>query len=247
MKRIAIVALLACLFSSQQAKGEETDTLHYRNVIKYNISAPLLWGAKNFILEYERIISPSMSANVGLGYRTLPKLVGIGKSDSAFVVRDHNSKAGLSGTLDFRFYLEKENKYPAPRGIYIGPYVNYFSINFENTFSTFYNDIGSFKATTGMKVLSSGFQLGYQFVFFERLSLDICFVGPSFSWYNFSMQTDGSHNLEDSEFYDEIADYISENYPVANALLNDFSISGSGRSAKLFLGYRYYFTIGFLF
>ncbi|MCK5099279.1 MAG: hypothetical protein KAR45_14310 [Desulfobacteraceae bacterium] len=77
MNRIAIVALLVCLFSAQQAKGEETDTLHYRNVISYNISAPLIWGTKNFIFEYERIISPTMSASLGLGYRTLPKLVGI--------------------------------------------------------------------------------------------------------------------------------------------------------------------------
>ncbi|MCK5100295.1 MAG: hypothetical protein KAR45_19450 [Desulfobacteraceae bacterium] len=247
MNRIAIVALLVCLFSSQQIKGEQPDSLHYRNVIKYNISAPLLWGTKNFIFEYERIISPTMSANIGLGYRTLPKLVGIGKSDSAFVVRDHINKGGFSGSVDFRFYLKKENKFHAPRGIYIGPYVSYFSTNIENTFSTFYNDIGSFKATTGMKVLNSGFQLGYQFVFFERLSLDICFVGPSISWYYFSLQTDGSLNLEDSDFYDELADYISENYPVANVLLNDFSISGIGRSSKLFFGYRYYFTIGFLF
>jgi hypothetical protein len=247
MNRIVIVALLVCLFSSQQVKGEQTDTIVHRNVIKYNISAPLIWGTKNFIFEYERIISPSMSASIGLGYRTLPKLVGIGRSDSAVIVRDHINKGGFSGSVDFRFYLKKENKYHAPRGIYIGPYVNYFSTNVENTFSTFYNDIGSFIATTGMKVLSSGFQLGYQFVFFERLSLDICFVGPSISWYNFSLQTETSLNLEDSDFYDEIEEIISENYPVANALLNDFSISGNGRSSKLFLGYRYYFTIGFLF
>lgn len=247
MKRITILSLIVCLLIAQQARGEETDTLYKRNVIKYNISAPLLWGTKNFIFEYERIISPSMSASIGLGYRTLPKLVGIGKSDSALVVRDHNNKGGISASLDFRFYLNKENKYPAPRGIYIGPYVNYFSTNVENTFSTFYHDIGSFDATTSMKVFSSGFQLGYQFIFFERLSLDICFVGPSISWYNFHMQTDGSLNLEDTHVYNEFTDIISENYPVANALLNDFSISGKGRSSKLFFGYRYYFTIGFLF
>ncbi|MCK5134206.1 MAG: hypothetical protein KAR19_00345 [Bacteroidales bacterium] len=247
MNKVVIVAWVTCLFITQQTKGEQTDTIPYRNVIKYNISAPLLWGSKNFIFEYERTISPSMSANLGLGYRTFPKFIGIGKSDSALIVRDHKNKGSFTGSLDFRFYMKKENKYPAPRGIYLGPFVNYFSINIENTFSTFYNDIGSFTATTSMKVLSGGFQLGYQFVFFERLSLDICFIGPSISWYNFSMQTDGFLNLKDSDFYDQVADIITENYPVANILLKDFSINDRGRTSKLFFGYKYYFTIGFLF
>lgn len=239
--------MLVILLFTQQASGEPFDSLQYRNLIKYNLSAPLLWGTQNYIIEYERIISPSMSASAGIGYRTLPKLVGIGKSDSAVVIRNHDNKGGISGSLDFRFYLKKENKFPAPRGLYIGPYANYFSTTVVNTFSTFYQDLGSIEATTSMKVLSGGIQLGYQFVFFERLSFDICFVGPSISWYNFSMDSDGALNISDSNFYDQFAELITENYPVANALLKDFKISGHGRTSKLFIGYRYYFTIGFLF
>jgi hypothetical protein len=247
MNKNILAALLIFIVITPHMKGQLSNDLPYRNAIKYNISAPLVWGAKNFILEYERVFSPTSSASLSIGYRTLPKLIGIGKSDSALIVRDHINKGGLCGSLDYRFYLKNENKYPAPRGIYLGPYLSYFSTKVKNTFSTYYVDAGSFTATSSMQVFNGGFQLGYQFVFFDRLSLDICFVGPSISWYNFAMKFDASLNLDESDFFNELEDFVADEYPVINLLMDGFTIDGKGRSSKLFYGYRYYFTLGFLF
>ena len=207
----------------------------------------MLWGSKNFIFEYERIISPNRSFNVSLGYRTFPKFSSIGKSDSALIVRNFKSLGGLGATLDYRFYLQKENKYNAPRGIYIGPYAHYLSNNFDNTLSTFYSDLGTATLTTRLKVLSLGFQLGYQFIFYDRFSLDICLVGPSASWYHVNFQLDGSLNIENDEVYDKVVEIIQDKFPVIERLFDESGISNSGKASTIGYGYRYYFKIGYLF
>ena len=137
---LSILILSISLFLVKKTMGQQPDSLGYRNIIKYNFTAPMLWGDKNYIFEYERILSSNRSMSIGLGYRTFPKLVSIGKSDSALIVRNHENKGGITATIDYRFYLKKENKYLAPRGVYLSPYVNYFNNKFENTLSTFYSD-----------------------------------------------------------------------------------------------------------
>jgi hypothetical protein len=248
LKKVILIAILfVSLFLVKKVTGQQSDTLAYRNVIKYNITAPLLWGIENYIFEYERVLSPTRTFSIELGYRTFPKIIGVGKTDSAIIVRDHKNKGGISANIDYRFYLKKENKYSAPRGIYVSPYINYFNNKFENTVSTFYSDLASSKITTQIDVFGMGAQLGYQFVFYNRLSLDICIMGPSIAWYNINMKVDGSVNLDDGLIREEMVEIILENYPSFNLFFNDFEINKKGRISQLSYGYRYYFKIGFLF
>ncbi|MCD4834387.1 MAG: hypothetical protein K8R31_11370 [Bacteroidales bacterium] len=235
------------LFLVKKTMGQQSDSLGYRNVIKYNLTAPMLWGIENYIFEYERVLSPTRTFSIELGYRTFPKLIGIGKTDSALIVRDHKNKGGISATIDYRFYLKKENKYSAPRGVYVSPYINYFNNKVENTVSTFYSDLASSKITTQIDVFGMGAQLGYQFVFYNRLSLDICIIGPSIAWYNINMKVAGSINIDDEIIDEEMVEIIRENYPIFDILFDDFEINERGRISKLSFGYRYYFKVGFLF
>ncbi len=246
-KGILIFILFMSLFLVKKTLGQQADSLVYRNVIKYNLTAPMLWGIENYIFEYERVLSPTRTFSIELGYRTFPKIIGIGKTDSALIVRDHNNKGGISATIDYRFYLKKENKYLAPRGIYVSPYINYFNNKIENTVSTFYSDLASAKITTQIDVFGMGAQLGYQFVFYNRLSLDICIIGPSVSWYKVNMKVAGSINLDDEIIDEEMVEIIRENYPIFDILFDDFEINKSGRISQLSFGYRYYFKVGFLF
>ncbi len=246
-KVILILILFMSLFLVKKTTGQQSDSLVYRNVIKYNITAPMLWGIENYIFEYERVLSPTRTFSIELGYRTFPKIIGIGKTDSAIIVRDHKNKGGISATIDYRFYLKKENKYSAPRGIYVSPYINYFNNKIENTISTFYSDLASATVTTQIDIFGIGAQLGYQFVFYNRFSLDICMIGPSVSWYNINMKVGGSINLDEGTIDEEMVDIILENYPIIDIFFEDFEISKKGRISQLSFGYRYYFKIGFLF
>ncbi len=142
MIRFKTIMLLSFLFVALLlpflSEGQRTnDSIVTRNVIKYNVTAPLIWGANNYVFEYERVLSSKRSMSITLGYRTFPKLIGLGKTDSAFIVRGHKNNGGISAGIDYRFYLKSENRYAAPRGIYFAPYVSYFSNSFTNIFLLF--------------------------------------------------------------------------------------------------------------
>lgn len=248
METIRAVTIVFIIFLPFVSQGQRpNDSIVTRNVIKYNVTAPLLWGANNYVFEYERVLSSHQSVSLTLGYRSFPKLVGIGKSDSAFIVRGHKNNGGLSASLDYRFYFKNENRYAAPRGIYFAPYASYFSNSFSNSFSTFYSDAFEINLDTKVEMLSVGFQLGYQFVFYDKFSVDICILGPSVSQYNINMKLSGELNTYEIDFIREAVELMQDNYPVTKVIFKEFEMNGSGRTSKVFYGYRYYITLGFAF
>src|SRR5690349_15986718 len=103
----------------------------YKNVVRYNLSNALLFGIDKYIVfGYERVISPRQSASINFGKASLPKLVTI-ETDSFTLNRDTKS-SGFNVAVDYRFYLQKENKYLPPHGLYIGPYYSYTEFNRDN-------------------------------------------------------------------------------------------------------------------
>src|SRR6185436_5977087 len=93
---------------------------HYKNIIRYNLSGALLFGADSYIiLGYERVISPHQSFSINIGRASLPKLVSI--STDSFNSQK-SKRSGFNFSADYRFYLAKENKFETPHGFYIGPY-----------------------------------------------------------------------------------------------------------------------------
>src|SRR5688572_4912189 len=96
----------------------------YKNVIRYNLSGALLFGADQYIvMGYERIVGPRQSFSVNVGRASLPGLIHV-LTDSFTYKKDHKS-TGQNISVDYRFYLAKENKFEAPHGFYIGPYYSF--------------------------------------------------------------------------------------------------------------------------
>ncbi len=54
---------------------------------------------------------------------------------SAVNVTSDGAKSGFMFGGEYRFYLKKENKYPAPRGVFIGPYANSYRFGNDRTFT----------------------------------------------------------------------------------------------------------------
>lgn len=244
LKKILISFLLIVSY----LLNAQVDSIQQRkNIIKYNVTAPLLWGSKNFIVNYERLISDKSSINLSIGFRSFPKLIGVGKTDSAFLVREHENKGGINIYVDFRRYILSENKYAAPHGLYFSPYINYLHNSIENRIGTYYSDLAEVLITTDINIISAGIELGYQFIFWNRLVVDFCFLGPSLSHYSVKLTLDGNSNLEDFELLQKYEDILRERYPITNLLLSDFHLEKTGVISKFSFGYRYYIKLGFLF
>ena len=116
-RSIAFIGLvLVCISSYGQAPPASRS-----NTVKLDLTSQMLYS-KAFIMSYERVTKAHQSFAVTAGYHTFPTLVDVG---SNIHVTDDNKRSGFVLGAEYRFYLAKENKFAAPHGVYLGPYMTY--------------------------------------------------------------------------------------------------------------------------
>lgn len=223
--------------------AQEAELPQRKNTIKLDLTSHLFFS-KAFVFSYERVMKPHQTLVVTAGYQEFQPFSNLGAN---IVVTDDKSATGLKFGADYRFYLQKENKFAAPHGVYIGPYLSY--LNFNNTRELEIDNNGTpetAELSTNLHIFNIGFQLGYQFVINDRWTIDMVFVGPSISNYRINMDIDGyTGNPEDIQ--NDIIKALIDRFPAFEDLIRDKSISGSGKSNSWSYGYRYQLQVGYRF
>jgi hypothetical protein len=235
--------------TGQDWKSDSAWKKSRKNIIRYNLSNALLFGFdKAIIFGYERVLTPKSSFSINVGQAGLPGSIVI-ETDSFSLGKDLKT-SGFNFSADYRFYLAKENKYMAPRGVYIGPYYSFNNWKRENSWDFIGAGSSSKDAITktDINLHSVGFELGYQFVFWDRLALDMVLIGPGVGFYNLEAKSEGNLTDEEREqLQDAITDLISQKFPGMNYVLSDQEFSASGTIKTTTLGFRYLIHIGFRF
>ena len=234
-----ILAQLSADSSWQHAK---------KNIIRYNLSGGLLFGFdKTVILGYERVLRPNRSISMNIGTSALPKLISI--ITDSFQLKSDIKNRGMNFSVDYRFYLQKENKYIAPRGVYIGPYYSFNTFDRDNSWEI-NNSSNTRVVTTGSRfdIHTIGAELGYQFIFWKKMALDLVLVGPGISSYKLSTSIDGNLNSgEREQLQSAIQQLIQQKFPGMNFVFADEAINASGVLNTWSIGFRYLIHIGFNF
>lgn len=253
MKNKRIYALLLMLlpagFCIAQQVTDTSQISHPRkNVIRYNLSGGLLFGVDKYIvLGYERVIAPNRSISLNVGRASLPKLVSI-NTDSFQVNKDQERK-GFNISVDYRFYLAKENKYQAPRGVYIGPYYSYNHFESETRWDRKVSGSASFvNSNTTFNIHTVGFEVGYQFILWKRLALDLVMVGPGLGFYDYEAKFDGNIPAATKEqLFQGLEQLLTQKFPGMNYVFSDEEIDANGVMRTNTIGYRYIIHIGYNF
>jgi hypothetical protein len=204
MKKILLFICLIAFLVSSFAQEENKQVKNRKNTVRLNMT-PLIFNSKNLTFGYERLLKNSKSFSINAGFFILPKLFNNDNPDIYFVQK--SNRVGYTFAADFRFYLKKLNKRPAPAGVYIGPYFAQYRYGFDNTLEINIGSDGkaSMDVDAGFSMTSLGFELGYQFVFWERLTLDLILVGPSISYYSGKVNASADFELEEgSDAYEYI-------------------------------------------
>jgi hypothetical protein len=235
------------LVLSKPGYGQADTGKMFMNTIRINVSNPMIFGWTFNVLGYERVITDHQSASVSFGRTAFPKLSS-DSFDSLGISRQYNDH-GLNSSIDYRFYLKNENKHRAPRGIYVGPYYAYNSfsrnVNWDINTSSF---SGSVDTEIKLGAHLVGAQLGFQFILWKRLAIDMIMMGPG--WWYFSLKTkfDSSLPPEDEELLlEKLNEMLKEKFPGS-----DFTFQGGGFEAKRsswtsIPGFRYMINLGFRF
>jgi len=246
-KKGNLVLMLLMLISIQNVFCQE-DTIVpkiKKNTIRINITNPAIFG-NSYILGYERVVGNNQTFSINAGTFSVPKLKNI-DFGSEYQIDKTNNSAGFNISGDYRFYQSKVNRYDAPRGVYIGPYASYNQT--QRTITMTSTDVdGQFDAGYKFSVATVGVQLGYQFVFWNRLSLDMILMGPGISGY--SLKTELSTTLDpekEAELFQKINDAIAAKIPGWDKVIQPGEMHKSDTFKTTSAGFRYMVMLGFRF
>ncbi|MFL5809690.1 MAG: hypothetical protein ACJ749_09215 [Flavisolibacter sp.] len=244
--------LCLLLFADQTLGQNATDSLQEpnqrKNVIRYNLSGALLFGFDKFIVfGYERVIGRNQSISVNFGKAALPTIVSI-ITDSFEVKRQGESK-GTNFSIDYRFYLQKENKFLPPHGLYIGPYYSYNHFTRENQWDHTNSSNTSYVTShSELNIHTIGFELGYQFIFWKKLTLDLLMVGPGLGFYNYKASFDSNLSAANKEqLLQGLQQLLTQKFPGFNYVFSDKKLDANGTLNATAGGYRYLMQLGFNF
>ena len=224
---------------------------YHWNVIKFNPTPMLLFGElRNITFSYERLITKNQSVAVQVGYLTCPDIF---KDTIANIINftGGSKQQGVNLAFDYRYYPSLRNRRPAPDGLYIGGYVSYYGFHFDNTADILGTGIDQYiKMTENLNIVSLGFDLGYQFVFWKKLTLDLLMFGPSLRYSYRKGEISGDVDLNHDQIGaidDEMAQKLKDRFPLLTQIFSDENLSFSGSRAIFTTGFRYSIQIGFHF
>lgn len=223
-----------------------------KNIIRYNpVPTMLFTEGRNAAIGYERVLWKNQSVSVNFGRFFLPNF--LGERQDFFDIRKLN-ETGIITSLDYRFYLKKLNTRPAPNGIYIGPY---YSLNYHKSATEFTyhleDETGSliqYKATLNDRITFNnvGLEIGYQFIFWKRLTLDMIFMGPSVSFYNIELELNSQLSSDKAEeLYEKYYDSFFSKYPLVEEIYKQGSFEKKGSSSGIMPNFRYLVQFGYHF
>jgi hypothetical protein len=242
-----ITVLLLLLSISLQSFGQKDSTKVFKNTIRFNITNPMLFGNDFALIGYERVISKHQTASISIGKIGFPSFIG-SNFDSLSVNSQENSK-GINVSVDYRFYLKKENKYNAPRGIYIGPYYAYN--NFKRDLIWDMSKLGySEYVVTSVNFTANlvGVQMGYQFVLWNRVSIDMILMGPG-AWF-FKLKTDFNTTLSEEDealLLEKLNGIIQDKFPGSDLVIQGGGFEAKKTTSTSSVGFRYMINLGFRF
>lgn len=242
------ILFLICLANTAHGQVDSLGKAR-NNVLRLNVSSPLIWGTRFFAVGYERVLSERRSFSVNLGRFSLPSLQRLDENGDQILEDRSISERGYHLATDYRFYLAKENKHAAPRGVYIGPHFQYNHLLRENQFAL---NTDSYQGDVNFDIafhsMIAGFQLGYQFVFWERLTLDMVLAGPGIGYYDLKTSLNTTLPAEaEKEFFQELNDAIQGRFPFFEGVVEPGEIATSGGFRSLSYGFRYVVNVGFRF
>jgi hypothetical protein len=240
---VFLLAFFVTTTFGAQAKQTGDSTLR-KNTIKLDITS--YWLYRNAVVfSYERVVKPYQSLGITVGYQEFPRILSIGSNITS--TKDESAR-GYKYAAEYRFYLQQDNKFKAPRGVYLGPYASL--LNFKNTryfdVTNSNGDVESAIMNSRVDILNIGVQLGYQFVLNNRWTIDLVFIGPSVSNYRAKFTLDG-YTGDPEEIINAITEALIEEYPGFSELITDKEFSDSGKIDTWAYGYRYQFQIGYHF
>lgn len=236
--------------TSKPQESEHTDILtpYHLNVVKFNPTPMMLFDElRNVTFSYERLFKKNKSVSLQLGYLVVPQTL----NDTLFnsVLLDKYNRKGINIATDYRIYPFSRNRRPAPDGFYYGGYLSFVGTSSESK-GKFMNasEDDFITLNARMNMINLGFELGYQFLFGKKYSIDLLMFGPSLTGYWGDFDITGNMNSELGDRIDEeLAEKLKERFPALGYLFSDENATFSTSKIVVSSWFRYSVQFGYHF
>lgn len=249
MNKLVIFITLISASITGFSQKDSVNIKKRKNIIRWNITPMAVIGPKSIVLGYERVLKNNQSISLNVGY--LEKSPRVNKEGDIVQLFGDVKRGGFDVSLDYRFYFKNRNKYPAPDGLYWGPYASIYNLTFEgqsNVFDNNGNQINTVGIDAGLNMYNLGIQLGYQFIIMDRFSIDLILMGPSFTQYAFRMEFDAEVALDPNDpFYIGMEKFLSTILPGSEIILDGANFNAKSNTNFSFFGFRYGVHVGYVF
>ncbi|MCK5781726.1 MAG: hypothetical protein KAH10_04010 [Flavobacteriales bacterium] len=231
-----------------------TELSDYKNTIRWNVTPMVLFGARNVNLGYERVISDKETVSINVGYLEIPELSNT--SEQIEYVDGNKDRGGFSIFVDYKRYIGNRNKRKAPEGIYWGAFSGIYNQKISNNYKTSFTaeDGTVFEGSADLKATINsynlGLQLGYQFVFYDRFTVDLILIGPAASVYTGKLSGKFEGNLDESQEFLDFIEKVYEKLPWLEDSIDgdELHLEGSTSNFAIFgSNFRYVVQIGYRF
>lgn len=247
---ISLFVAILMLFGLRSVAQQDSIKM-YKNTVRMNVTNPMIFGYKSLIFGYERQLRNSQSFSISLG-RSYYGTITSSEFDSlkeAKGTKTHDK--GFHISVDYRWYLKKQNKFDAPSGLYIGPYCSYNYFNRTNDWILTNEGLQrNVNTDLTVNIGTIGAELGYQFLFGKkkRWGIDMILLGPGVANYQIKTNINTELSAEDESLvFDELNDILHEKFPGMNRVIDGDGNERSGKSNVTDLGYRYIVLVGYRF
>jgi len=257
--KILLLITILIFFITGLKASEKNDTVskketpavlapYHWNVIKFNPTPMMIWqNVTNITFSYERLVTKDMSVSLQLGYLLFPSLF----SDTIgnIISITSREKYGINIALDYRYYPFSRNRRPAPDGLYIGTFLSYYGFDFKNNFDILHTNVDQNGSMHGkINIVNLGCMLGYQFIFWKRLTLDMLLFGPSLSYYSGNFIISGNLDPDQIKNLDqELVNKLLQRFPLLSTLFSNESLNFTGTKTSISIGFRYSMQLGIHF
>lgn len=247
--RLPIPLLLALLVVQPlSAQVDSVGFIPRLNVVKLGLTSSL---ANTLSVTYERVLAPHLSVALTVSYMVPNTPSGLFDLNSERITFSADRKlGGYYITPEVKWFLEKSDKRPAPRGLYAGAYLRYSDTRYTASLSAMGTGDNTGRVDADLRIdlveFGIGPALGYQFLcLHDRLAIDAIFFAPRWSLYklkvNADLQGDGELN---SDLAQAIEEKLGRDLTDVNIELSN---TGSTTVDRNSLGYRYGIKLGYAF
>ena len=252
-RRTVVLACIATvlLLGSQRATAQ-ADSVGYiprLNLVKLGLSS----GVFSIIsVNYERVLNKELSVGLTVSYM-LPTKPGalLDLNTDELVIAADRKLSGIFLTPEVKWFLEKSDDRPAPRGLYLGAYLRYSDIRYTGSTSATASGTDASGVVNGhlqvdLYEYGIGPALGYQWLaIHDRLVFDAVFFAPRYSYYTLKVDANLNGN---GELFEDLSQALEEKLGRDVAPIDiDLNTSGTTTVDRSSFGYRFGIKIGYAF